>query len=149
MVRQCEHFNITSFIMLVTFWNVGCHVLFACEQSDDLANGQDQLAKEMTHDLEMNFNKIAPYGLHPQSLNQSWSRHSLMPQSRQVMGPVEFTTQTFVKVVRKLSQTRLRYVCLFKFFWFIFKNLCQLRSCEAVSWYLRKIKETKIGDRMS
>merc|ERR1711981_1289644 len=26
------------------------------------ANTKDKLAKEMTHDLEMNFNKIAPFG---------------------------------------------------------------------------------------
>merc|ERR1719213_932469 len=42
---------------------IGLLVAAAAERSHRGANApEDELAKEMTHDLEMNFNKIAPFG---------------------------------------------------------------------------------------
>ena len=38
------------------------HIVLAALVATAIAAPEDQLAKEMTHDLEMNFNKFAPFG---------------------------------------------------------------------------------------
>merc|ERR1719329_1831800 len=77
--------------------------LFATATAASLGAPEDDLAKEMTHDLEMNFNKIAPFG--KEHTAKELQDHAAKTQDTLVAAVEEIKRAVFRALTRRRAAT--------------------------------------------